>query len=71
MDIEKIDQKFTAIANKKLSGAVSPDERNLFYSLVNLDLLKLHAGLPEDYKPGQPISAQGLLSKILTTFATS
>lgn len=60
MDIERIDKKVNDICNKKLSGGVSPDERNGFYDLVNIDLLKLKAGLPEDYQKGDYTSRQGI-----------
>lgn len=54
MDIELIDKTVVDIANKKLSGALSPDERNRIYALVNLDLFKLQIGLPEQYRIESP-----------------
>lgn len=60
MDIEKIDKTVTDISNKKLSGGLSPDTRNRYYDLVNIDLLKLKAGLPEDYQKGDYTSKQGI-----------
>lgn len=49
LDIQTLDLTMVDIANKLLSGALTPETRNRFYNLVNLDLLKLKAGLPEDF----------------------
>lgn len=59
MDINRVKETFDDIANKKLSGAISPDTFTRYCYLVTIDIFKLKAGLPEDYKPGQSLSAQG------------
>ncbi len=59
MDINQIDNTFSTLCNKKLSGALSPDERNQIYYLVNADLFSYHAGLSQDYEFGKPLSKAG------------
>jgi hypothetical protein len=49
------------IANKDYGGQViEPDTFNALTKVVNLDLLKVKMGLPEDYQPGAPVSRQYL-----------
>lgn len=47
------------IANKEQSGnGFTPEEFNRILGAVNLDYFKLKYGLPEQYRPGQPLPAQ-------------
>jgi len=41
--------------NKYLSGSFKPQDFNAALQAVNLDLFNLKVGLPQQYRPGQPI----------------
>lgn len=59
MTINEIYESVQTIANKKLSGAISPQEFNQLAAVVSNDLFKLKSGNPEDYQLGVPITKQG------------
>lgn len=58
MDINEIYLSANAIANKYLSGAISPEEFNRFAAIVSNDLFKTKVGIPEEYQPGLPLPRQ-------------
>lgn len=54
MDVNRIKETFEDISNKPLSGTIGPEAFNRYLFLVNIDLFKLKAGLPETYDPLRP-----------------
>ena len=46
------------LSKKLLSGMVSPDNYNLALSVTNVDFFNLKCGLPQEYRPGQPMPRQ-------------
>src|SRR5580692_12925896 len=46
------------LAKKLLSGGISPDAYNVALNVVNTDIFNLKVGLPQEYKPGQPLPRQ-------------
>ena len=49
------------ISNKDYGGnVIEPEQFNALTKVVNIDLLKVKMGLPEDYQVGQPMSRQYL-----------
>lgn len=51
MTVDDIYQLVNFICNKKQSGSIAPTEFNRLMSLINLDMFKVYAGLPEQYQP--------------------
>ena len=46
-------------SNKEQSGrSYTPEQLNIGFKAIDIDFLKLKYGLPEDYRPGQPIPRQ-------------
>jgi hypothetical protein len=73
---EVLDATSAFINNDYPNFRMGLDRFNAYLDLVNLDMFKLWAGLPEDWKPGQPVTRRGwqiseqntaALSKFLVT----
>lgn len=58
MTVDELYRWVNWVSNKKQAGSVSPDEFNLAIKVVNIDLFKEKYGLPEEYRPGQPLPSQ-------------
>lgn len=59
MNIWEIYQWVQFRANKEQSGRTyTPDQFNLACKAVNIEFFKLKAGLPEEYRPGNPFPRQ-------------
>jgi len=48
--VDDIYQLVNFICNKKQSGAVGPDAYNNLLKMINLEMFKVHAGLPEEFQ---------------------
>jgi len=58
MTIDELYRWINWVSNKEQAGSVSPNEFNLSLKIINIDLFKEKYGLPEEYRPGQPIPTQ-------------
>lgn len=59
MNVWEIYQFINFRANKEQSGrSYTPEQFNISAKAVNIDLFKVKAGLPEEYRPGAPFPRQ-------------
>jgi hypothetical protein len=56
------------ISNKAVTGnSISPEEFNIALQVANIKHMKVKCGLPESYRPGQPIAPQSPETTIVIT----
>jgi len=61
MNLGELYKFINFIADKEVSGqTMTPEQFNLNLKAVNLEMLKLKIGLPEEYQPGMPLPKQAL-----------
>ena len=60
MLIKEVFESVDVLINKEQTGGViSPDQKTTIAKMVDNDFFIERYGLPEDYRPGMPLSAQG------------
>ena len=56
VNVNKVWEALNFLLNKEQEGnTITPAEINILFPMVNVDFFKQRYGLPEEYKPGQPL----------------
>lgn len=56
--VDDIKRFVETVANKQQKGRITPDQLNIVFKAVNIQLMNERLGLMEEYQPGRPVPRQ-------------